>query len=856
MHKSLPFMKILGLVLVFTFASILVFPQDSTDSSFIAIDSVYNSFPDTLITPQTEKKSYDVDTVIYAKASDSLIFFIKDKKMNLYGEGSLEYKDTDLKSANIYVDFETSNVEAIGIRSDTLASGFTGTPVLKDKGEVYEGFRMKYNFKTKRGLISSAQTETEGTYYTGSKIKKVDENTYFVQDGIYTTCNETEPHYCFFSHEMKVENKGQINAKWIWLLFGGVPFPIPIPFAVFPMESGRRSGLIAPAFGDDGTYGRYFSRFGYFWAMSDYMDLTLQGDYYTRGSYRLDSRFRYAKRYNFTGSLEAQYEYLRQNDIADFDLIEQTNWRLIWNHNQNFDPTLRLDARLEFLSGNILQRNITDLNDVLRNEIRSNATLFKNWDESGNSMSLSYSRRQVLETGEINEVLPNLTFNIPQKYPFKKKISSSDPAWYELIGYNYSGQFQNNRDKIDGDLKIRGGIQHNINLSASPKIGYISVTPNFRYQEKWYNKQVNQSIVKSSFSGKDSVVTDDVNVLKAVRTFAMGIGASTRFYGIIQPNMLGINSIRHTVNPSITYSYQPDFSESHWGYYGSYRDSTGKEIKYNRYQREIFGGAPMGEQQNLSFSVSNIFEMKTMVDPTDTTSKEKKIQLLNLDANLSYNLAADSLNFSRLNLGYRTPVGDWLNFSGSSSYSLYEADENGREINKFLVSSGRGLFRLTSFQFSLSTTLSGEKLKSKDKEETSLPEGAYEIGSADRKIYQGLYSEKDPDFTIPWDVSLSYNYLLDKSLPSQPRSVSNMNGSLNFNLTPNWKFSLTGSYDFDRKEFSAPQVRISRDLHCWLMNFTWNPIGTFRGYRFEIRVKAPQLQDLKVTKQDQFYEGR
>jgi hypothetical protein len=590
--------------------------------------------------------------------------------------------------------------------------------------------------------------------------------------------------------------------------------------------------------------------------MSDYMDLTLQGDYYTRGSYRLDSRFRYAKRYNFTGSLEAQYEYLRQNDISDFDLIEQTNWRLIWNHNQNFDPTLRLDARLEFLSGNILQRNITDLNDVLRNEVRSNATLFKNWDESGNSMSLSYSRRQVLETGEINEVLPNLTFNIPQKYPFKKKISSSDPAWYELIGYNYSGQFQNNRDKIDGDLKIRGGIQHNINLSASPKIGYVSVTPNFRYQEKWYNKQVDQSIVRSSFSGKDTVITNDINVIKAVRTFAMGIGASTRFYGIVQPNMLGINSIRHTVNPSITYSYQPDFSESHWGYYGSYRDSTGKEIKYNRYQREIFGGAPMGEQQNLSFSVSNIFEMKTMVDPTDTTSKEKKIQLLNLDANLSYNLAADSLNFSRLNLGYRTQVGDWLNFSGNSSYSLYEADENGREVNKFLVSSGRGLFRLTSFQFSLSTTLSGEKLKSKDKEDAPLPEGEYELGSADRKIYQGLYSDKDPDFTIPWDVSLSYNYLLDKSFPSQPRSVSNMNGSLNFNLTPNWKFSLTGSYDFDRKEFSAPQVRISRDLHCWLMNFTWNPIGTFRGYRFEIRVKAPQLQDLKVTKQDQFYEGR
>jgi lipopolysaccharide assembly outer membrane protein LptD (OstA) len=852
-------MKFANLVLVLILYSALTFPQDTDINLLVPQDSTLINQSDTSFAAgKQKKKSYDVDTVIYTKASDSLIFFVKNRKMNIYGEGSLNYKETDLKAANIFVDFETSNIEAIGVPSDTLANAFDGKPILKDKGEVYEGFRMKYNFKTKRGIISSAQTETEGTYYTGSKIKKVDSETYFVQDGIYTTCSETDPHYCFYSHEMKVVNKEQITSKWIWLFFGGVPFPIPLPFAVFPIESGRRSGIIPPAFGDDGTYGRYFSRFGYFWAMSDYTDLALQGDYYTRGSYRFDSRFRYAKRYDFTGSVEGQYEFLRRNDISDPDLVETSNWRLIWNHNQNFDPSLRFDARLEFLSGNILQRNLVNLNDVLRNEIRSNATFFKNWEESGNSMSLNYSRRQVLETGEINEVLPSLTFSIPQKYPFRGKIASSEQKWYELIGYNYSGQFQNNRDKREGQLKIRGGIQHNINLSASPKIGYVSITPNFRYQEKWYNKRIEQSLIKSSFSGKDSLITNDVKEINFVRTFSMGVGASTRFYGIVQPNVLGINSIRHTVNPSISYNYQPDFSKSHWGYFGTYKDSTGKEITYNKYQNEIYGGASQGEQQNLSFSVSNIFEMKTTVDPTDTTSKEKKIQLLNLDAGISYNLAADSVKFSRLNLGYRTQIGDWLNLSGNSVYSLYESNESGQEINQFLINNKKGLLRLTNFQFSLSTILSGEKLRSQDKEEGDipLPEGEFELGRADRKIYQGLYDDRDPDFTIPWDISLSYNYVMDKSSPANIRSFSNMSGSLNFNLTPAWKFSVTGSYDFEQKEFSAPQVKISRDLHCWLMNFTWNPIGTFTGYRFEIRVKAPQLQDLKVTKQDQFYDGR
>ncbi|OQY79522.1 MAG: hypothetical protein B6D45_00595, partial [Ignavibacteriales bacterium UTCHB3] len=75
-------------------------------------------------------------------------------------------------------------------------------------------------------------------------------------------------------------------------------------------------------------------------------------------------------------------------------------------------------------------------------------------------------------------------------------------------------------------------------------------------------------------------------------------------------------------------------------------------------------------------------------------------------------------------------------------------------------------------------------------------------------------------------------------------------------LTKSWKFSLSGSYDFEKKDFAAPQVVISRDLHCWVMNFVWNPIGTYTGYRFEIKVKAPQLQDLKVEKSDSFFSGR
>jgi lipopolysaccharide assembly outer membrane protein LptD (OstA) len=831
-------------------------PQER-DTSFV--------FPDTLITltavdtsvtvDTTTRKRFDVDTVIYAAASDSLIFHIKEKKMDIYGEASLQYKETDLKSANIYVDFATSNLEAVGVPADTTLLTYKGTPVLKEGADVYEGIRMKYNFKNKQGYIASAGTESEGAIYTGQKIKKVDEETYFIEDGIYTTCEIDTPHYHFYSPKMKVIHKDQIIAEWIFLNFGGVPFPIPVPFAVFPIESGRRSGLIPPVFGESGQYGRYFSRFGYFWAISDYMDLNLLGDYYTRGSYSARSRFRYAKRYDYTGNLEGEYKKFVIHERTDPDRSERIDWRIKWNHNQNITPTMRLDANLEFLSSDFLGRSVTSYSDLLRNEVVSNATLFKSWEESGNSLSLSYSRRQVLQSGDINEVLPNLTFNMSQKYPFKRDVATGGQRWYELIGYTYSGQFQNNRTKTGGNLQIRGGIQHNISTSASPKIGYFSVTPRISYQERWYNKRIEKEFAGLTSGGKDSIITNDVKEINFLRTFNMGLSASTKFYGIVQPNVLGISAIRHTVNPSISYSYQPDFSTSFWGYYGTYINSKGEEVKYNKFEREIFRGVSEGEQQNISFSVTNNFEMKTTVDPTDTTDREEKIQLLNLTAGINYNFAADSVRFSPLSLGFRTQVGNWFNLNGNASYTLYDVDEQGRSLRNFLIDEGKGLLRLTNLGFSVSTSLSGEKLKSKE-EDTAPPENEFELGQAENRIYKGLYEEKEADFSIPWDISLNYNYNLSRRTPGQSTRYQTLTGGFNFNLTPAWKFSFQGSYDLEKGQFSAPQIRISRDLHCWIMNFTWNPIGTYRGYMFEIRVKAPQLQDLKLTKQNQPFAGR
>jgi lipopolysaccharide assembly outer membrane protein LptD (OstA) len=852
-------MKLPALIL-FVFSTFSFSYSQSPDTALsVNKDSVRILSKDSLAVQDStkKKKSIDVDTVIYSSSKDSLFFHVNQKKMDLFGGSELKYKDTDLKSADISIDFVTHDVHAKGVPNDSLPGKFKDTPVLTQGSEAYDGETMIYNFKNGRGFITSADTKSDGTKYSGEKIKKVDKNVYFVQDGIFTTCTETPPHYYFYSSEMKVIQKQEIDAQWIWLYFGGVPFPIPIPFGVFPLQSGRRSGIIPPAFGQDGTKGYYFSHFGYFWAINDYYDLNLTSDYYTRGSYALNSRFRYNKRYDLGGSVEGGYKILN-NENEDGSITKDKEWSLSVNHQQNFTPTMRMTANLSFLSGkNYVQSTSTDLNEALTNTVYSNATITKSWDESGNSMSLSYSRSQDLVGGNISEVLPSLSFSIPQQYPFRRNGVYNDLKWYEMLGFNYNGLFENERNKTNGDLSVRGGIEHKVYVSASPKIGYFNITPNLSYTEDWYNKQTKIYSAGPNYTGSgDSTITEDVHKLSEVRTFSLGVNASTKFYGMFQPNILGISAIRQIVTPTIGYSFTPDFSKQGWGYYNSYTNYLGQRVVYDKYVNEILSKPSSGESQSINFSLGNEFDMKTAVDPSDTTDKEKKIQLLNLTASVGYNFAADSVKFSDIGLSYHTQAGDWLSFQGSSSFSLYDWDANGANINKFLINEGKGFVRLKNFSFSVSTSLSADKFKSsvKDTTKNNLESEAFIENQS--TVNKGIYNQGDPDFTIPWSMSLGYNYSFSRNNPTSNSQSSNVSASLDFNLTKQWKFSVAGSYDFMANEVSAPQIRISRDLECWLMNFTWNPIGTYSGYYFEIRVKAPQLQDLKVTKRGDFYNDK
>jgi hypothetical protein len=622
----------------------------------------------------------------------------------------------------------------------------------------------------------------------------------------------------------------KVIAEPIYMYIADVPV-FWFPVAVFPNKGGRRSGIIPPAIAEDATHGRILRHLGYYWAISDYMDLNLKSDLYTKGSWALFSDYRYSLRYKFSGSFSGQYRKMIQGESSDAGRKKETSYNVRASHRQEINPTMRFDVDFTFASNNSYQNTI-DLNQALRQEIYSNATISKSWEGTPNSMSVNVSRRQNLINGNVSEVLPSISFNHSQSYPFRFSKKSyediSTLAWHEMIGVSYSANLSNTKSKTKESVK---GVRINIDgrdttttvdeyaasrgqrltqglsFNISPKIGYITVAPSLSYRDE---RSVTYNDDPDTSNG--SLIFRNSHAWHRYGAVTASISTSTKLYGILQPNMLGVQAFRHTLTPTLSLSYS----------------------------QQVVGDNPSPKQMVMNFGVGNNFEMK--MKPPSEDKEPTKIQLLNLSAGLSYNFSADSLNFSPINISYRTNIGNAFDIAGGAGFDLYKLEQiaanSYKKVNRFLITEEGRLARMTNFSVSLSTMLSGESRSGKD---TTQPDEEQNVSN----MWYG--KDEEPDFSIPWRLQLSWDYSENK-VPPKSRS-SSMRGSAEISLTKNWKASVSSGYDIINRELLVPQILISRDLHCWVMNFSWVPIGQWRHYQFQIQLKAPQLQDIKITKQ-------
>jgi lipopolysaccharide assembly outer membrane protein LptD (OstA) len=800
-------------------------------------------------------KVTSIDTLVNYTAKDSIIYSLSTRYMNLYGNSELQYQTIDLKSERVNINWDDATLVAYGIPDTVKADSVIGKPIMREGDDEYHGDQVRYNFQTRKGKITVGTTQMDNGYYVGSQIKKIESNVLCVANGTYTTCDEKEPHFFFESPEMKVFVRDKVVAEPVYFFVAGVPV-FALPFGVFPAHGGRSSGIIAPAYGEDARYGWYLSHIGYYWAVSDYWDIGTAFDIYSRGRWQNQTNVNYRLRYNFGGSITARITSTPEGESDDPNFYKSRQYYVNITHNQQISPSSKLDVNFTFMSNDYYKNFSYNLSDILQQNVISDATYWKSWESSNRSLSVNVHRDQNLITDETNEILPSISFSQGQFFPFRKtaksrglsSIGGSDQSFIELLGFSYNANASNSQTKVKDSDTVKAqitsdsleivnnfkqtktqSINQNLSFSISPKLGYFTISPSLSLSDAHSWSELNEPFRDST----DSLLNYRTTRSKIVRgNLSAGISTSTRFYGLFQPNVFGVTAIRHAVTPQFG-------------------------ITYNK---QIYGDDMQKYSMIGSFSVGNNFEMK--IQKGDSAKTEEKIQLLNIGLSTGYNFAADSMNFSPVNINFRTDIGQYLGISGSAVYNLYAFDQaankgRGARVDRFLLTEKGKIGDLTSFSLSLSTSFKGEKKQRSSeagvpdsvKQEQENSSGQIMPSSSQKRRFASIYDREDADFSIPWSISLSFTFSQSQPSPQSYNRTASMNASLSFNLTEKWQISTSGTYDFVAKKHFIPSVSVTRDLHCWQMSFSWFPMGTLEGYRFELKVKAPQLQDIKVTKQ-------
>ncbi len=856
-------------------------------------DSIDYVVQDSVATDSTKKESSGdvLDAPVKYIANDSMVWS-RGGNAYLYGSGQVNYDKIELTADVISMNMDSSVVHAVG-RADSLGQ-MIGQPIFKDGGTPYETNRISYNFKSKKGKINNVYTQQGDGFMLGKDAKKDSNNVIYIQNGKYTTCDADHPHFYVALTRAKTRPKKDVVFGPAYLVVEDVPLPLAIPFGFFPFTSSYSSGFIMPSYGDETERGFYLRDGGYYFAISDKMDLRLTGEIFTKGSWGVAAASSYAQRYRYSGSFSFNYLVTKQGERNLPDYSVGKNFRIQWSHRQDPKavPNRNFSASVNFATASYERSNLNSLyNPVLNSQsVRTSSVSYsRTFPNIGLTISATTNISQSVQDSIVSLTLPNLSVSLAKKYPFKRKKRAGEERWYEKISLSYSGQMSNSiRTKEDQLFKSNlvkdwnNGFSHRIPVSATFQLfDYINVTPSLNYNERWYFKQVNQSYDEVA----NEVVRDTVYGFNRIYNYNLSLSMNTTLYGFYQPAGFMKNSriemVRHVFKPTVSFSYAPDFSAERYGYYDTYTytDDNGevRTVEYSPYTGSLYGIPGKGKTGSVSFDISNNVEMKWR----SKSDSIKKISIIDeLGASISYNMAAKEKPWSNLNTRLRLKLSKNYTFSFNSTWATYayEFNDRGQVVvgNKTEWSYGR-FGRFQGMSQNLSYTFNNDTFKKlrnlftgSGASESSNKEGAgeeetenEEITSAKNKKSQKKTKDAEVDndgympFKLPWNLSLSYGIIMAentaarinvKTMRYPYRFTQNLNISGNIGISDNWKISFTSGYNFEFKRLTTTTMNISRDLHCFDMS-CGIVLAPYTSFNFSFRATSSMLADaLKIDK--------
>jgi len=874
--------------------------NDSSRLALMPADSLIAP-PDSLAAPSKKaSKKNDIETTINYTAKDSMIFEIEDRRLFLYGNTHIDYGSITLESDQTTIDWNERNIKS-KYTLDTLGRK-RGKPVFSQGGSVYETDDILYNFKTKRAIIKGVITEQDGAIMHGEDVKKNEENELFIKGAKYTTCNLSDPHFFIKSEKIKVIPGNKVVSGPFNLKFREVPTPLWFPFGMFPQPRQKASGIVFPSYGEETRRGFFLRGGGYYFGFSEYFDLKLTGDVYSKGGYALDATTNYKVRYKFNGSMNFAYN----KNVTETETVpnETNDFWIRWSHrpetrgNSSFSASVNGGTRGFNTNNNVA---IYNPQQSISSEFQSSLSYSQKFQRIPFNMSSTFRQRQNIQSGIYNMSLPDFALNMNRMYPFKNLVKSSNspiakisfshnfvakneisnsPVSPTALGFTpINGNVTEDEDPIKlnienlGDIYDRSKIggKHTIPVSTSFNLlKYFTVSPSFNYQEVWYTRELDYTFVPE----QNGVRVDTVEGFSRAGSWSSGASVNTRMYGMYYVRgIAGIEAIRHVMTPSLSFSYNPDFGDEKYGVYETVQmDTLGRTKRLSKYQNFAYGSPSGNESRTVSFGLTNNLEMKVRARK-DSVNEFKKVKIFeNLSVNSGYNFAADSFRLSNINWNARTSFfNQKVNLTLSGAYDPYLYIENGtssgQKIDRYAWNNGEGIGTLRTLSSQVSFSLKPKGSKESNDNPNSNPndrsafadDGAAidrsPFGTEDEKEYIKQNPEAYVDFNVPWSLRVAYNVNRTKNgLDDALISSHGVQFSGTLGLTDKTQITFNSGYDIKNKDFTQTNIGVARDLHCWTLNFSWVPFGRYQSFSLIIRPKSALLQDLKIEKRRSFQD--
>lgn len=792
--------------------------------------------------------------VVKSQSSDSAVMDMAQNKSYLFGKAQVNYQDMQINAGQIAYE-QTTNIMSAGPQKDSKdTSTVRGTFTQGKEKFTYDS--IQYNAKSKRAIVRNVRTQYGEGFMHSEQIKRNPDQVIFGSRSVYTTCALDTPHFGIVAQKIKVVPGKLIVSGPADIFIEGVPTPLFLPFAIFPISEKQKSGFVIPTYSVEEARGLGLLNGGYYVYLNNNADLLMQSNIYTKGSYALSAISNYNSIYQYKGAFNVSYAYNKTGEDFEPGASVQKDFMVNWRHasDPKAVPGQTFNASVQVGTSSFYSNNSYDPNQILQNQYQSNISYAKTWQGTPFSFTASALHNQNTESHLVNVTLPDINFHVTQINPFQRKTSIGT-HWYDKITFSYSADMLNRTTFYDSTFNLarlslhdfHSGIHHSIPIGASYTVlRYINMSFNVAYNEYWLTDKLHQAYNPLT----DKVDSAETNGFYTARDFNAGVSFSTRIYGMKLFKSGKLRGIRHVITPNVGLSYHPDFGASPFNYYYRTRlDSSSNYVYQSPFVTSIVGMPPLGKSGAVNLGVNNNLQIKVRNDK-DTVSGTKNVSLIDaLSLNTAYNMAVDSFNWSNLTAAFSTNVLNKVNISSSATFDPYAFDYNtGRRLPQIMEELGQGLARFTGANMSL-----GANFHSKSKGGANNPTNSEEYN---RILRNAGYNEY-VDFNIPWSFNMSYSMSANKTYSYySKRDTLVVSQSVTFQgefqLTSRWKVSMNSGYNFTLHQLTLTSIDVYRDLHCWAMHLQTVPFGPRKSYNFTINVKASVLQDLKLMRRRDF----